>query len=120
MNAQQAMRNTARVADNVAESVTLRLLARLTQVVLLPVLLPVLYWAGNTFIEMGHKQTTMGGKMDGLIREINDVEERLEERTEDLYTGSQATRDWVIQMARDNRQDADRQRIENRVDRLVR
>lgn len=106
MNAKQVANGAYGRIEQVADNAILRLVSRLA----MAAMVPVAFWYMTQFNELQRSQSVISTRQQALEDVIND-------RTTDRYTGSQAARDWMQQNARDNRQDADRARIENRADR---
>lgn len=107
MNAKQVASKANQYAENVAESIFLRFGARASVIVLIPLGI----WGAQKFDDM-RLQTRE------IAQQVETFGMRLNERTADRYTGTQASKDWAAQEDRDERQDRDRTRVERRVDTL--
>lgn len=118
MNAKQVSHMAYDTTDRVAEHAITRITARLAMIVA-PVLIGF-FWNDVTETINGVENNTRLLSTQQLVLQntVNSLERSLDSRTSDRYTGTQAARDWAAQNARDNRQDADRDRIEQRLNRI--
>lgn len=108
--------------DDVAENVYTKILARFSMIAASVVILPLALWMANRTLtridDMQNSINILSLQQNTLTNSTNGLSAALIERTSDRYTGQQAAKDWNIQASRDSQQDADRARIEHRVDTL--
>lgn len=112
MNAKQIAQRANNATEAVAEHVILRLVARLAA----PLALGAVAWAASQLIQIDREMAEQTIHLNNTNMSIRQLESRVNERTADRYTASEARRDWQTQAQRDERQDNDRQRVERRID----
>lgn len=114
MNAKQIRTSAANGAEAVAENVILRLVARLAA----PLALAAVAWAASQLVQIDKQIAEQSIYLNNTNSALTRLETKVNDRTSDRYTASDARRDWTIQEQRDDRQDTDRQRVERRVETL--
>jgi hypothetical protein len=98
-------------ADSIAENAFLKLIGRVGMASAFPVLVTAMTWGGNTLWDMKAEQAKLSGKVDVLT-------ERLSAQMDDRYRGSDARRDFLTVIQKNEEQDKRLDRFEVRIDRI--